>query len=46
MTEEKIITELEGIVIEINQCKEQREKSQDQDGQDLRDLWDNIKCYS
>lgn len=28
MTEEKIIIELEGILIEINQCKEQRKKSE------------------
>lgn len=46
MTEEKVAIEFEGILIEINQCKEQREKKLNQNGQDFRDLWDNITCFS
>lgn len=40
-----IIIELEGILIEIHLSKEQREKVLNQNDQDLRYLWDNIKCF-
>ena len=44
MEEEDRISEVEGRMVEINEAEKKKEKRIKRNEENLRDLWDNVKC--
>ena len=44
MEAEDRISEAEDIMVEINEAERKKEKRIKRNGNNLRDLWDNVKC--